>query len=643
MMTFIVLSVLLAPRMALAQAPVTAVALIPTAPVGFVELSAVAVDADLSCAENACSVAVQVVYTLVNKDRIARAELALGLERIGSADTVAEVRYDRAADASGNETWTVRLEPSGSARATLRYVVPLDGVHLLYWAWDPAILAGWGSPVSVRVSLNMPQALPDNVFLTREPAGYTYSGLRLEWSYEGSLVREPHRLWMISPGAWARQEELAAQGAPTELVALLMEMRAEAIQRGAPLPDPYSRAVGMLMEQLQTNPTPETYLTLADLYLARSAEQSDPNYRLLAADTLQSAVDRGHADTTVLQRLAEVYRGLAEISRASGDSAQALHYLQLAADQAGNAGEVDGATREELTLSWAVEMAALGHISDALVEVGSALAPGVQDALYRYAPPFRSARTEITLKDGRRTADYYLLLYPPVAQTTTARLAALVQEIDALPGCSASLDALEWQASELVVHVEVEYASTQAAAQASAAIRALAGEAPDFATALVVAPWEGTPVAYSVSRAPWFDHYVYQDRPALSLVTAVRDEQLQYTLWRLVEVASNSPADERARLEQQLTGLALRDERQVWENLSASTYWTYAVSYPEPSALPTLSWLVGWGQERDLALAHRDYHWEAIARGTLVLVAVLLSIGLLARILHRRVTRGSRH
>jgi hypothetical protein len=110
-----------------------------------------------------------------------------------------------------------------------------------------------------------------------------------------------------------------------------------------------------------------------------------------------------------------------------------------------------------------------------------------------------------------------------------------------------------------------------------------------------------------------------------------------------VEVASNSPADERARLEQQLTGLALRDERQVWENLSASTYWTYAVSYPEPSALPTLSWLVGWGQERDLALAHRDYHWEAIARGTLVLVAVLLSIGMLARMLHRRVTRGGRH
>jgi hypothetical protein len=190
------------------------------------------------------------------------------------------------------------------------------------------------------------------------------------------------------------------------------------------------------------------------------------------------------------------------------------------------------------------------------------------------------------------------------------------------------------------MHVEVNYDSVQEASEAHAAIRALAGEEPDFATALLVAPWEDTPVAYGVTRTPWFDHYVYEETPSLGLVTSVRDEQLQYTQWRLVEVASSSPVDERGRLEQQLTGLALRDERQVWENLSASTYWTYAVSYPEPSAMPMLSWLVGWGQDRKLTLSQRDYHWEAIAQGLLALGGVLLFFGVLARMLHRRATRG---
>ncbi|MHB1319313.1 MAG: tetratricopeptide repeat protein, partial [Anaerolineae bacterium] len=630
-----------ASRRVLAQTPAaTAVALVPTAPVGFVELSAVTVDADLSCVDGACSTAVAVVYSLINKDRLKSAELALGLERSGSADTVAEVGFDRSADSSGTDTWTLRLEPSGGARATLRYVIPLDGRQLLFWAWDPSSLAEWGSPGSVRLTMNLPEALPDDAFLLREPAGYTYSGRTLTWSYEGPSPPDLHRLWVISPGTWNQQKDLSDQGASTELVSLLLEVRAEAVERRAPLPDPYSRAVGILLVALQTDPTPEAFLQLADLYLARSAEQSDLNYRLLAADTLQSAVDQGHADSAVRQRLADVYRSLAEIARQSGDAAQALRYLQLASEQTGSAGEVDAATREELTLGWAVEMAAQGHTSDALVEAGDALSPSVQDALYRYAPPFRSARTEVRQSSGRRTADYYLLLYPPVRERTIARLESLAQELAALPGCSASLDGSAGQEPEIALHVELVYASAQDAAQASAAIRGLSGEEPDFVTALVVAPWEVSPAEYIVTRMPWFDYYVYQERPSLGLVTQVRDEQLQYTLWRLVEVASNSPADERGRFEQQLTGLALRDERQVWENLSASTYWTYAVAFPEPSALPALSWLVGWGQERDLAITHRDYHWEAIAQGVLALAAVLLFIVVLVRMLHRKTARG---
>ena len=113
-----------------------------------------------------------------------------------------------------------------------------------------------------------------------------------------------------------------------------MDVRAEAIQRDAPLPDPYLARCGHLAGRFRDGPHPAGSSShLQTSTLLRSGEQSDLNYRLLAADTLQSAVDQGHADGGAYdQRLAEVYRGLAEIARASGDSAQALRYLQLAAD-----------------------------------------------------------------------------------------------------------------------------------------------------------------------------------------------------------------------------------------------------------------------------------------------------------------------
>jgi hypothetical protein len=629
---------LFAPRVCKAQSPVSAISLVPAAHVGFVELSAFTLDARLLCVDSACSLAVEQRYRYTNTDRVKAAELRLQLNRSGADDVPAQVNCEPAAEASEAETWRLTLGPSASGTAVLRYDAPLQGPHLIYWSWDPASLAGWGAPVSTRITFRLPAAIPDDAFLARAPEGYTFTGRELDWSYEGPVSPKAHRLWMISPGTWARHADLETRGATIEWVVLLQEIASEAMRRGAPYPDPYSRSLGVLLSTLAVDPSPQTYLALADLYLARAGEPPEANYRLLAAETLELAVQSGHADAVVIQRLSTAYRGLAEIARAAGDSKQALHYLQLEADLS-SGGVVDSATLEELTLGWAVDLASRGHTSDALVEVGSDLSPRVQDALYRYAPPIRSARTEVALTEERRTATYYLLPYPPVAQITRARLGVLVESLVALPGCSAQLSEPAGESQELELRVTLSYVSPEDYAEKSAAIYALAGQEPDFVTALILAPWSGTAKAYGVSRTPWYDRYVYEESPGLGLVPMVRDQQLEYTRWRLVEIASETPADERARLEQQLTGLALRDERQVWENLSASTYWTYRVDFGAPSALPTLHWLVGWGQERVLALSHRDYHIEAIAESVLVVVGVGLIVATLARLLHRRSSR----
>jgi len=208
-----------------------------------------------------------------------------------------------------------------------------------------------------------------------------------------------------------------------------------------------------------------------------------------------------------------------------------------------------------------------------------------------------------------------------------------------LPGCMASLETGQGPRADVVMHVQVAYESLEDLGSTSASLFGLAGEEPDMLTALIAAPWSTAPASFAIIETPWFDHYVYEQSLALGLVPAVSNRQLQYTEWRLVEIASGMPGDEVGRLEQQLTGIALRDERQVWENLSASTYWTYAVRFGDSTDLER-TWLIGWDQDDTMTVSHRDYHWEAIAQTVLALLGactIVVIVWRLAR--HRRVQR----
>ena len=623
------LAALLLPAGYAAQAPASSVALIPGAPTRFVELSAFTLDADLECTPDGCSLLVTQGYRFANSDQIKPTELVLSLANAGGQTASADVSFDQAADTVDASTWSLRLEPSATASATLSYQIAMDGTMLHHWVWDPASIAAWGTPGSTRITLSLPIALSDDVFVERQPAGYAFDGQALEWSYEATLPVEPHAVWMLSRDVWSRLQELEREGAASEQATLLMALRAEAMERRAPLTDLYPRALGVLLQELERAPSADTYLALADLYLSRAQEVADDNYRLLAAETLQSAVDSGYGNSQVLSRLSDIYRNLADIAHQAGDSTRALEYLEAAAAYSPTA-QVDAATRELLTLSRAVGLAERGQVSDSLVQMGAALSPRVQDALYRYAPPLRSARTDITLEADYRTATYYLLLYPPVQDASRAALGNLAMQIRSLEGFAADLQDVQGQPYEVVLQVTATFEDIDQERARRTAIYSLAGQEPSFIAAFVLAPWAPADLDLNVIRNPFFDHFIYHEEPDLSLVSSVRDEQLEYTVWRLLEVAGTTPADEASRLEQQLTGLALREERQVWEDLSASTYWTYRVVFPAPSPLDPLTWLVGWGQERPLAIAHRTFHWDAILQALLLLAGVFLILGALS-------------
>jgi len=627
----LVLATLLLPAGYAAQAPVSSVALVPGAPTRFVELSAFTLDADLECSPEGCSLLVTQGYRFANSDRIKPVELVLSLGNSGGETLSPDVSFDQATDAVDATTWSMRLEPSAAASATLSYQIPLDGTMLLHWAWDPASIEAWGTPGSTRITVSLPNALLDDAFPSRQPAGYSFDGHSLEWSYEAALPVEPHSFWMIAPDVWARLQELDREGAASEQATLLMALRAEAMERRAPLGDLYPRALGVLLQELERAPSTDTYLALADLYLSRADEVADDNYRLLSAETLQSAMDNGHGDSQIRSRLADIYSLMAEIAHEAGDSTRALEYLEAAAACSQTA-QIDAATRELLTLSRAVELAARGQVSDSLVQMGATLSPRVQDALYRYAPPLRSAHTEIALEEDSRTATYYLLLYPPVQEASRAALDALAAQVRSLEGLEADLRDVQGQPYEVVLQITATFDDLAQERQRRTAIYSLAGQEPSFIAAFVLAPWAPADLDLNVTRNPFYDHFIYQEELDLSLASSVRDEQLQYTVWRLLEVAGTTPADEAARLEQQLTGLALREERQIWEDLSDSTYWTYRVVFPSPSPLDPLTWLIGWGQERLLAISHRTYHWGAILQAVLILAGVILILGALGRL-----------
>ena len=177
-------------------------------------------------------------------------------------------------------------------------------------------------------------------------------------------------------------------------------------------------------------------------------------------------------------------------------------------------------------------------------------------------------------------------------------------QIRSLEGFAADLQDVQGQPYEVVLQVTATFEDIDQERARRTAIYSLAGQEPSFIAAFVLAPWAPADLDLNVIRNPFFDHFIYHEEPDLSLVSSVRDEQLEYTVWRLLEVAGTTPADEASRLEQQLTGLALREERQVWEICRPRpTGPTGFVSAPSPL---DLTWLVGWGQSA-AGVAHRAF------------------------------------
>ena len=633
------------PRPALAAEPARAceLPLVPVGGPGRVQLTAYVLLARLSCQGAQCVISVEQTYFLENKDATKGATLRLGLPSEAQGrlaqlsglvlrDVQGTPLTPVGSEAPLNTVWEVTLERAARKDLVLAYSYPVPNAQVLRWCAETPLLAAWGTAESARIAFELPQLATQEALLQVEPQSLAFDGKTLVWNYENLSAWPRHELICLSPDAWGELLRLSTTGAHYELARLLMAIQEAAEREKVPHFDRFDEIVAELHAALQANPgDTAARLELAKVYRARAEARPESrlNYLLLATQELATVLEQHPEDSQVAEALSLAYYNAAMVASETGDPAGALAYLKKARSTGAQSGQ-DDKKIEELTLRWALNLAEQGRASQAMAELVGVLSPEIEGALLRYAPPLTSARTEVALEPGERVARSSLQLYPPTAPKSQERLQELSARLGAVGGCQATL---EVKPDLVTLEVRLTFRSlAEFRARAAALIELLAPD-PDLISALVSAPWQNDLQAYGVDRGYWYDKYLYHEGIDLRSLQEVWEAESQYVRWRLVELRNTSPADERGQWEQRFALVALREQLQIWESLPSGSYWIYRLRYPNtPEVSLDLSWLVGWGQARELELDHPVYHWAAILQAAAlggIALLVLLAVAFL--------------
>jgi len=267
------------------------------------------------------------------------------------------------------------------------------------------------------------------------------------------------------------------------------------------------------------------------------------------------------------------------------------------------------------------------------------------DAMLHYAPPLTGAKTTVALEPGMRRVRYALTLYEPLSEATRARLAQCAASLAEVSRCEVLWEDSPARPGEAVLEIAIEFSSLDEYRKlASTVVEAIVDE-PDILTALLAGPWQTDLSAYRVDHLLWRDRYDYVETVDLSALDSQWQEQAQYTSWRLIELRNAKAETDAERQILELTSLAMREQYQTWRQIPASCYWVFDMTPGSLSrsvgATSTVldehgSWVVSWGQDRELAASYAVYHRQAILRTAAAAVGVLV---LLISIL---IVRGSR-
>ncbi|MCC9077314.1 hypothetical protein FKZ61_014505 [Litorilinea aerophila] len=233
----------------------------------------------------------------------------------------------------GNQALGLSLSLAAEAQRTvrLRYTVtglagPLAGLR-----YDPAPLRGWSGTPSVRVTVQIPPAIPPESWLGIAPDGWRY-GLEapaemtaIQWLFDNGLPRQPFHFQFVAPSTWGQLQaarQAAVSGAPPDAFRQLGDLyrqlyaAADVATQGSLRARFYALALaaytdGLTEHERQGLPpaaATELHLRLADLYRNRAADvggNAALPYARLLVEQAAAALEGLPADD---RRRAEVMR-----------------------------------------------------------------------------------------------------------------------------------------------------------------------------------------------------------------------------------------------------------------------------------------------------------------------------------------------
>ncbi|MFH1086018.1 MAG: hypothetical protein V1772_09680 [Chloroflexota bacterium] len=622
--------------------------LVPVGGPGFVALTAGTVQVEVRCQASACALDVEHRYRLHNRDQVRPGNLALTWPAAQSAGgvvpevTLGEPRGRRLApkrnETTGRSTWELSLARNETALLTLRYATSARSEAFIAWRWDEVPAGAWGLIESVRYEMVFPQPLTDDALVQIAPGDYRWEGQRLTWDYESIEALPQHDLLLLAPPMHQRLVALRASSAHLEVARAYMALDEAARRAQLPWPDHYGLIVSELRAGLETDPSNrQARLDLVAQYRARAQLASAPavNYALLAAQELSQLLAQRPNDTVVARSLGEIYYEAARAAADQNDPAGALVYLHEATQVAGNLIPGLAAAQRDLTMRWAVDLAERGQVSQALEQAKGLLSAGTADILLRYAPPLTAAQMSVFLEPQARTVTYLVFLYPSTAMSTQARLSQIADRLAALGSrWRVTLTPAGPELGALRLEVAVTFADVAELPGQAQALAVALTDTDDLLARLVAAPWQTEVQRYALTRSPWLDRLEYREQVDTRALAAAVAAQGEYSRWHMVELRANRPDEAQARLERDLTLIALREQRQVWEMIGGGTFWVYKVRHPDPATTEPIAWQVGWDQTRDLEVSYPVYHWGAIALsalGVLALIILFASVALVQR------------
>lgn len=628
--------------------------LVPATSAGSVRLRTYVLRATLQSQDSAYGLATAQTYELHNTDRARAVTLRLqpaSEDRttagkhpaLSLSDAQGRLIPQSGVNSSSDPTWDLVLVAGERRAVTLSGQHSSRSGHLACWRATLARLSVWGIMDSARIEFKMPMLMGDDAILSRDPAGSRPEGLGLLWEYENIRGLADHGISMLAPGTWLRVGRLSYDGGHRELARLYEAIDDESLRRSLHVRDHYALMLGELSLAAEATPADASvWLELARLYRTRADKvpaAQKLSYLLLAAQELERVAQQRPSDRDVTTALSRTYGEAAALASESGDAAAALVYLSKASQMPSAQTGLDKDRREELTLRWALSLAEQGLATDALVRARNLLSADSLDSLLRYAPPIVTLRGEVTLRDGQRAVRYLVRPYPPIAEEIWARMQQANARCIALDDCEALLERVS---EEFVWDVRLAYSDLAGLRRQTAALADAISREQDLLALVLAAPWRSEVQVYSCRPGPWRDTVEYAEAIHPTALQSAWEQGRQYVDWRLVELRNSTPSHERARLEQRLGSLVLREQGELWEQLRASVYWVYSVEFGSADKVAHVdSWTVGATQIRTLEQHLAVYHWPVIARTVAVGMIALLAVWSFA--VFSRSRRGNPH